>query len=469
MGLTTTNRQQVRRVLLITLVLNLLVAASKISIGLATGALAITADGLHSLIDGSGNVVGLLATRLADKPPDDDHPYGHTRFETLAALAIGGLLLLTALEVARDVVDRLSGGQPPALTPLAFVIMLVTLAINIGVSRYQIREGRRLNSQVLLADAANTSADVFVTLSVLVSMALVAALGWGWADIAAALVITLLIARAAWQVLSQAGRVLVDAAPYDADQLAAWAAEVPAVRRVLRARSRGAADAAHIDIDIQVQPETTAAQADAIAGAVREKLAEYIDFAEVEVHFAPDYAGEPDYAQVARARADALGLGTHEVRVTEGPAGRVLEMHVEVPPGQTLDAAHDQVSQLEHDVRLNLPDLADIITHIEPAPAEPGGGDPDQDAARTADRLTGLALGLLRQHYADMGWHDLRVYPDDGGFAAVLHVALPPQITVEAAHHIAEDAETLLRTRLPGLARVTIHTEPSDDLTPGPA
>lgn len=464
----TANRQQVRRVLLITLVLNLSVAGGKIFIGLATGALAITADGLHSLIDGAGNVAGLLATRLADKPPDADHPYGHTRFETLAALAIGGLLLLTALEVARGVIERLSGGELPVLTPLAFAVMLVTLAINIGVSRYQIRAGRQLNSQVLLADAANTSADVFVTLAVLVSMALVALAGWTWADVVAALVITVLIARAAWQVLSQAGQVLVDAAPYDADQLAAWAQKVPAVERVLRVRSRGTADTAYIDIDIQVQPETTAAQADAIASAVREKLAAHVDFSEVKVHFVPDYAGEPNHAQVARACADALGLGTHEVRVSEGPAGRVLEMHVEVPAGQTLDAAHDQVSQLERDIQLSLPDLAEIITHIEPAQAEPSGGDHDQDAARTADKLAGQALRLLQQHYADLDWHDLRVYPDDDGFAAVLHVTLPPQITVEAAHRVAEDAETLLRTRLPGLARVTIHTEPPDDLSPGP-
>jgi divalent metal cation (Fe/Co/Zn/Cd) transporter len=300
-------------------------------------------------------------------------------------------------------------------------------------------------------------------------MALVVVLGWNWADIAAALVITVLIGRAAWQVLSQAGRVLVDAAPYDPAQLAAWVQEVPAIERVLRVRSRGTSDAAYIDVDVQVQPETTTAQADAIAGAVRDRLAAHVDFAEVEVHFAPHYTGEPNYAQVARARADALGLGTHEVRVTEGPAGRVLEMHVEVPPGQTLDAAHAQVSQLEHDVQLNLPDVAEVVTHIEPAQAEPTGGDHDTDAARTADRLAGQALGLLRQHYGDMAWHDLRVYPDDGGFAAVLHVALPPQITVEAAHRVAEDAETLLRTRLPGLARVTIHTEPPDDLTPGPA
>lgn len=469
MSPTTTDQRQVRRVFIITLVLNLAVAASKIAIGLATGALAIIADGLHSLVDSSGNVVGLFSTRMADKPPDADHPYGHARFETLAVLVIGVLLLLTAFEVVRGAADRLMGGEPPELTPLAFVIMLVTLVVNIGVNRYQVREGRRLNSQVLLADAAHTGADIFVTVSVLVSMALIVVLNWGWADVVAALVVTVLIGRAAWQVLSQATRVLVDAAPYDSDQLAAWVLEVPAVDHVIRARSRGAAGAAHIDVDVQVNPETTAAQAEAIAGAIREKLAEHVEFVEAEVHFAPHYDGEPNYAQVARARADALGLGTHEVRVTEGPDGRVLEMHVEVAPGQTLDSAHEQVSQLEHNVRLNLPDVAEVITHIEPAQSETGGGGQDEDAAQAAEHLTGRALALLQQHYPELDWHDLRVYPDDGGFAAAMHVTLPPQITVEAAHRVAEDAETLLRTQLPGLARVTIHTEPAAGSTSEPA
>jgi cation diffusion facilitator family transporter len=185
------------------LILDLGVATGKIIIGLATGALAITADGLHSIIDSSGNVVGLIATRMADRPPDDDHPYGHGRYETLAALVIGALLLVTAWEIIRGAIERLSGGEPPEITPLAFVVMLGTLITNLFVSRYQIREGHRLQSQVLLADAANTSADVFVTLSVLASMVLIVTLGWGWADIVAALIITVLIGKAAWQVLSQ--------------------------------------------------------------------------------------------------------------------------------------------------------------------------------------------------------------------------------------------------------------------------
>lgn len=458
-----TNNQQVRRVLLTTLVLNLTVAIGKIVIGLITGALAITADGLHSIIDSSGNVLGLIATRMADRPPDEDHPYGHGRYETLAALAIGALLLVTAWEIVRGALERLSGGEPPQITPLAFVVMVSTLIVNIFVSRYQIREGNRLGSQVLLADAANTSADVFVTLSVLVSMGLVVALGWHWADIVAALIITVLIGHAAWQVLSQTGRVLVDTAPYPSDQLTLLIHEVPSVDNISRVRSRGPLNAAHIDVDVQVSPEMTADQTAAIATAIREKLTDELDgISEIEVHFEPNHTAEPDYALAARARADALGLATHEVRVTDVSNGKVLEMHVEVPPDQTLDAAHQQVSQLENDVRRNLPELVDVITHIEPALIDGVDSMGDEGMSRQAGQLESQALRLLQTHYPGLDWHHLRVRPYNHGFSIAMHVTLPPQITVEAAHRIAEDAEILLRAEIPQFERATIHTEPPD-------
>lgn len=458
------NLDQVRRVLLTTLVLNLSVAAGKIIIGIITGALAITADGLHSIIDSSGNVVGMVATRVAGKPADADHPYGHARYETLAALVIGVLLLLTAWEVVQGAVERLSGGERPEITPVAFIVMVATLAINLFVSRYQIREGRRLNSQVLLADAANTSADVFVTSSVLVSMGLVVWLGWDWVDIVAALMITVLIGRAALHVLRQTGRVLVDTAPYAPEQLTDLITQLPSVDEVVRVRSRGPASAAHIDVDVQVAPEMTADQTAAIAGAIRNKLnAELEGVSEVEVHFVPRPDAETDYALAARARADALGLKTHEVHVSETSDGKVMEMHVEVPPDQTLNEAHQRVSQLEDAVQSQLDDVVEVITHIEPAAAAILAHHDDAILQQT-HLLEQHAHQLLQGRYTDLDWHDLRVYPfnGSGGFALSMHVTLPPQITIEAAHRIAEDAETLLRSEIPQLARVTIHTEPPE-------
>lgn len=451
-------RHEIRRVLTITLILNLVVAFGKIAVGLISGAISITADGFHSLMDGSSNIIGLVANRVADQPPDEEHPYGHRRFETIAALGIGVLLLVTAWEIVSSALERLRSGEQPEITPLTFAVLFGTLLVNLFISRYERREGKRLNSELLIADAANTSADVFVTLSVLGSMALVS-LGVTWADPLAALIIVVLIARAAWQVLRSTGGVLVDTAPFTPELLRALAESVPSVEHVLRARSRGPADAAHIDIDVQVPPETTAEHTDAIAGAVRRKMLDNLEgVAEVAVRFVPEPDAAPDYALAARARADALGLSTHEVRVTDGPDGKVLEMHVEVPAGQTLGEAHEQVSRLEADVRAELPDVDEVVTHIEPsliAEAAP-------DGAANEEAIIDQAQALLHQHFPTVDWHHFRTSPLEDGCALQMHATLPALTSVEEAHQLAESAEVLVRAELPCARRVTIHTEPPE-------
>lgn len=448
--------------LYITLALNIIVALSKIVIGLVSGALSITADGFHSIVDGSSNVIALIATRIAARPPDADHPYGHQRFETIASLAIGGFLILTAWEIITVALNRLSGGgQPPELTPLTFAVMIGTLVVNVFVTTYEGRAGRRLRSELLIADAAHTRTDVWTTISVLISITLVALFGWTWVDTVAALVIVLLILRTAWTLLRRTGSVLVDTAPYTPEQLVAWAKETPSVEQIVRARSRGPADAAQIDIDVQVAPETTADHTEAIANAIRDQLGHHIEgLAEVEVHFVPVENGHKDYALLARARADALGLSTHEVRLTEGEGGKVLEMHVEVPPDQTLGLAHERVSQLEQDVQATLPDVAEIITHIEPALKDESALPTQESLDVYAKTLKTKAFKLLQAHYPDANWHHLWVASSHEGFALTMHVALPSQLSVEAAHRIAEAAEILLRAELPEIERVTIHTEP---------
>jgi cation diffusion facilitator family transporter len=457
-------RQQVRRVITVTLSFNIAVALAKIVIGLVSGALSITADGFHSIIDASANIVALIANRIAERPPDADHPYGHRRFETIASLAIGGFLVLTAWEITTVALERLGGsGDKPNLTPLTFIVMIGTLAVNLFVTTYEGREGARLRSELLKADAAHTRTDVWVTLSVLVSMTVVELLGWTWVDTAAALVIVVLILRAAWGVLRQTGSVLVDTAPYAPQQLTAWVEELPSVERVVRARSRGPADAAEVDIDVEVAPEMTADHTEAITTAIRDELQRHIEgLAEVEVHFVPVENGHKDYALLARACADTLGLSTHEVRLSEGEGGKILEMHVEVPPDQTLGSAHERVSRLEQKVQTALPDVAEVITHIEPAVKNDAALPVQHSLESYAKILTSDALSLLEKHFPAAAWHHLWVAPSQDGFALTMHVTLPSQLSVEAAHRIAEAAETLLRAELPQIERVTIHTEPPE-------
>ncbi|MBN1963211.1 MAG: cation diffusion facilitator family transporter [Anaerolineae bacterium] len=449
-------RRQVSRVLWMTLAANLGVSGGKLAVGLLTGTLSMVADGFHSALDASSNVIGLAGNAIAGRPPDDDHPYGHRRFETIAAMAVGALLLLTAWEIAGSAIERLQAGGEPEVTPLNFIVMLVTIGINLAVSRYERAAGKRLGSEVLLADAANTGADVFVSLSVLLSLAAVA-IGWLWADVVAALVVVVLIARAAWGVLWQTGRVLVDTAPLDPAEVEQVVMQIPGVLAVERVRSRGSADAMLLDIDVRVDAALTTERAQTITGAIDAKLREAFDgIAEVEVHHLPYYEMPPDYGTVARAEAEALGLSVHELVLYHTPAGLALEMHIEVPPHQMLEDAHYEVSIFENRLKAQLPHIPTITTHIEPAHQGPV---PLTNSARAED-VRDQAAALALELYPDVDWHDVFIRPEAHGYALAMHGGLAEDMTVEDAHLLAERTETHLRASLPLLQRVTIHTEP---------
>ncbi len=453
----------VRRVLLITLLLNLMVALGKIILGTLTGVIAVTADGFHSLTDGAGNIAGLIAIHFANRPPDDEHPYGHHRIETMASLIIGALLLMTAWELANGIVERIREAISPEVHPVIFIVLIITLVVNFFVSRYQIREGERLQSQILLADAQNTSADLYVTASVLLSTAAMMIWGWWWVDVIAALVVVVLVAHAAWGIIRDSSGVLMDRAPYAPDQLRDIVGGLPAVERVNRVRSRGVIGSSQIDVDVEVARETTAEQSASIARSITQQLQSELGASnEVTVTFVPRQDGQLNYALAARAAADALGLATHDVQVTHQPDGKVLEMHVEVPPGQTLVQAHEQVSQLESDLRDALPDIDRVETHIEPANHEVSVP-ADSDQARKSRQLASWAEALLHEQFPDVDWHDLSVLPLNAqDYCLMVHATLPQHITIDAAHRIAEQAEVQLRAAMPAIMRVTVHTEPCD-------
>jgi cation diffusion facilitator family transporter len=244
--------RRVRRVLWVTLGLNVIVAASKIAYGHASGVLSIRADGFHSLTDSVNNLVGLMGVYFASRPADAGHPYGHSKFEVLAAGVVGMSLLGMAYDVLTSAAARLFGGaQPPRLDALAFVVLALTLGVNLLVARYEKVQAERLQSPFLASDAAHTSSDVLVTLGVMVTVGLVHA-GFPILDSIMALFIAGFIAWTGVQVLRQNLRYLADAAALEPDAVQAVIMRVPGVAGAHKIRTRGAPGDIHVDLHIQV-------------------------------------------------------------------------------------------------------------------------------------------------------------------------------------------------------------------------
>jgi cation diffusion facilitator family transporter len=278
----------VRRVLWVTLGLNLAVSAGKVIVGQLSGSLAMVADGFHSLVDGSNNVIGLIVAWFAFAPPDRSHPYGHRKFENAATALIGGALLLLAWEVVSGALGR--GAKPalPAIGLLNWVVMGATIAVNLFVSWYEAREGRRLDSAFLLADATHTRADLYVSLGVVASF-VAALLGLGWADPAVALAIAVIIAWQAVRILLSAFDVLTDRAAIPVDRIEAIAAAVPGVLRVHGVRTRGRRDLVYVDLTAHLDAALSLRAAHDLADCIETALqAAYPEILDVVVHLEPE-------------------------------------------------------------------------------------------------------------------------------------------------------------------------------------
>jgi cation diffusion facilitator family transporter len=277
----------VRRVLGGILVANIVVVVVKFTVGLDTNSLAVFGDALQSSVDAANNLIGIFVVRVAAKAPDEDHPYGHAKFETLGALLIALLLALSIFELVRGALARLMSGAPPLnVSSTALWFLVFTLAVNVGVVWFETRAARRLQSDLLVADALHTRTDVFITLGVLGGLALARA-GLAWADPALALIVAVLVGRAGYQILRRAIPSLVDERAFDQTTIQRVAEGVDGVMSAYAIRSRHGGDRRFAELTIAVDGGADVASAHRIADQVEGRLRDSLQLDEVTVHVEP--------------------------------------------------------------------------------------------------------------------------------------------------------------------------------------
>jgi len=273
-----------RRVLL----LNLVVAVAKIVLGYASGAVSILSDGFHSLTDTGSNIIGIIGVRAASRPPDADHPYGHRKFETLASVGILVFLVVVLTQVIATAVARLRDGAPPHVDALSFVVMGGTFLINAGVVWYERREGRRLGSELLAADAHHTTSDLLTSATVMAALVGVR-LGYAWLDPVAAFIVAGFIAWACVEIARDTTRILGDALVIDDAHLREVVLQVPEVRECHRVRTRGSQDFVFLDLHIWLDRDLPLHEAHRISHLVKDRLmAQFPQVKDAVIHVEPD-------------------------------------------------------------------------------------------------------------------------------------------------------------------------------------
>jgi len=291
----------VRRILIIIFIINISVALVKGAYGLFTNSLSMTTDGLHSLFDSTSNIIGLVGISMASRPPDREHPYGHSKFETFASIGIAVLLFASCFQVIEAAIGRFMNPITPEITGLSFAIMGATLAINIGVSAYEYIIGKRLKSSILVADSMHTRSDIYASIGVILGLFAVK-MGYPLADPLIALLITGLIILTGLEIIKESSKVLLDRALIEESVIKKLALSVEGVCNCHRVRTRGSPGQIFIDLHIGLDSTLSMDAAHRVAVAVEEKIKTFIEGVEdVVVHIEPK-----DYCEMESVQAKGI-------------------------------------------------------------------------------------------------------------------------------------------------------------------
>jgi len=282
----------VRRVLIVTLILNAAVALAKVIYGYVTNSVAMTSDGFHSFFDGVSNIVGLIGIWIASHPPDTEHPYGHKKYETLFTIVIAVMIFATCFQILKKVYSSFVQESGMVVTDTSFIIMFLTIGINIFVMLYESNKGKQLGSDFLAADAMHTKSDIVVSLAVIVSLILAKA-GYPRTDTIVGIVITFFIARIGYTILKGASSVLVDTICMDTSTIESLVNSIDGVKGCHDIRTRGSANSVYLDLHVLVDRNMSIERAHGIADSIEEKIKkEFPAVVDIVVHVEPEPSEE---------------------------------------------------------------------------------------------------------------------------------------------------------------------------------
>jgi cation diffusion facilitator family transporter len=433
--------------------------AIKLVTGLITGSLAFVAEAGHSGTDLIAALLTLFAVRVAVRPPDREHHYGHGKAEHLAALGESAFLTLVSLFIAAESIRRLAGdaGGHVDVTWWAFAVLGLVIVLDATRAVTSLRASRRTGSAALAANALHFASDLAGSLAVLIGLVLVSA-GHQDADAVAALFVAALVVIAAGRLGKGSIDVLMDRAVADADErIRAALAQADEDVELRRVRVRQAGERSFVDMVVGVPMDTGVTQAHMVADRIEEVVERALGGADVVVHVEPTEA-EGGIRERATAAAGAIPevREVHNVRVMRLPDGYELSLHVKLPRELSLEEAHHVVERLEERVRSEVPELTTVHTHIEPLARTDWASTPP--SAATATERAAIESAVKR--FTGSSPLDVSFRDGEQGRVALVTVSLPGDQPLPSAHRHAGAIEEAVRERCPDLADVIVHTEP---------
>ncbi len=429
-------------------------------VGIATGSLAVLSEAAHSLLDLVATIMTYFAVRVSDKPADEEHHYGHGKVESVTALAETALLFVLSGIVIWEAGNRLFGEVHHMVeaTIAAFIVIAASVVVDFFRARLLYRVAAETSSEALEADALHFGSDMWSSIAVLIGLGAVA-LGYPWADSAAAVVVAVFICIAGWRLGRRTIDTLTDTAPTGvAERVRAIATRVAGVVAIDRVRVRPAGDVLFVDLDIAVSRtiplDRVATIKDRVEAAVRGEFRK----ADTTVNVVPRALDDETILERVMVTARNRALPIHHVTVHSIGGQLSVSLDLEVDGALSLARAHEIADELEAALRDELGPGVEVETHIEPLQVG-GQSGRDAPAARVAEVQTALAE-LAAQSSSVRDVHEVRVRETKDGEIVNFHCHVDAALSVADVHDKVDDLERALKLRFPSLKRVVGHAEP---------
>lgn len=431
----------------------------KLVVGVSTGSIGILSEAAHSGLDLLAAAVTFFAVRASGRPADREHAYGHGKVENLSALFETGLLLATCVWIVWESVKRLVFREVPVeVTAWAFAVMAVSIVVDVSRSRALLRAARKYRSQALEADALHFSTDVWSSSVVILGLACVAfadRLDAHWlakADAVAALGVAAISVWVSLRLGKKSVDDLLDAAPPDLTAaVAGAAARVSDVARVRQARLRRSGGEVFADVTVEVARDASFERAHDTASEVERTVREVVPNADVVVHVEPVPLADEGLLAPVRLAAARAGVGAHAIRLYRVGGREELDVHLEVPARLSVGAADELVRRFERQIREVVPGLSAVRVHTEPV-ADAAGRAAEEASPEARNEVREVLSSLPGAPPAE----DLRVVEVEGGLRVSLRWTFPAEVPAVAAREQAQEAERVLRERIPRIVRVLV-------------
>lgn len=297
--------QRKRRVAALSVVSNATLVLLKLFVGVLTGAVSVISEAIHSGVDLLAAVIAFVAVRTSSKPPDQDHPFGHGKVENISGTIEALLIFVAAGWIVHEAVNKLADPQPLHLPVWGVAVMLVSVIVNIVVSQRLFKVGKETDSVALLADAWHLRTDVYTSAGVMLGLAVVAIGGWlwpqaslSWIDPAAAIAVSLLIAKAAYDLTRESGRDLLDTRLPDEEEAWIRGFVIEQKSQIVgfhELRTRKSGSNRFVEFHIVVDPEMSVSRSHAITRLLSRGIKAQFPAAMVTIHVDPC---EPECAAV---------------------------------------------------------------------------------------------------------------------------------------------------------------------------